>query len=185
MNQNDPKQRPLRSQSRPTRRFSRTEPSARFARATPHLQQAREQASSRCEAFETFAQSVSCLLGDSDPTSNDREALVSLVRQSFPEFTRAKQSLTAAQERQMAQVQRLGPELLTNASFLTEPNPEVSKQNEIIDESARIMWELSRIDEQIEALQERINLLQHQIITWVKWDEPNNARAVRWALERA
>ena len=64
-------------------------------------------------------------------------------------------------------------------------DPDASKQNEIIDESARIMWELSRIDEQIEALQERINLLQHQIITWVKWDEPNNARLVRWALERA
>lgn len=183
MSQNDPKQRPLRSQARPTHHFSRTERRTRFTRATENLQQAREQASSRCEAFETFAQSVSCLLGDSDPTTTDREALVSLVRQSFPEFTRAKQSLTAAQERQMSQVQRLGPELLTNASFLTDPD--ASKQNEIIDESARIMWELSRIDEQIEALQERINLLQHQIITWVKWDEPNNARLVRWALERA
>ena len=47
------------------------------------------------------------------------------------------------------------------------------------------MWELAKIDEQIEDLMKAINLLKRQILTWVKWDDPANARAVNWALENA
>ena len=187
MSQNDRNEQPLRSQSRPSnpsRHLGRSRNGARPARArSPH--QAREQVGSRRQAFESFARSVSCLLNPGDPSATDRQALVTLVRRSFPDYLRAKASLTAAQERQQKQVGRLGPHLLTNASCLAEPNPEESGKNKAIDESARILWELARIDEQIETLAQRINLLQHQIITWVKWDEPANTRAVRWALENA
>lgn len=179
-------QRPRGSQSRPkgpTRRLNRPRSGPRWS--APSQDPAVERASNRRRTFETFAQSVSCLLSDDEPSQTDRQALVSLVRQSFPEYTRAKQSLTAAQERQKVQVEQLGPHLLTNASFLTEPDPDESEQSGIIDESARILWELGRIDEQIEALQQRINLLQHQIMTWIEWEEPSSTRVVRWALENA
>ncbi len=187
MNHNDRNERPLRSQSRPsapTRRTNRARHGIRHARAKSP-DPVCGQDGSRRQVFETFARSVSCLLNPGAPSAGDRQALVSLVRRSFPDYLRAKASLTAARERQEEQVGRLGPHLLTNASFLTEPDPRESARNEAIDESARILWELARIDEQIETLAQRINLLQHQIITWIKWDEPGNARAVRWALQNA
>jgi len=183
-------QRPLSGEIRSAHRFSRpTNPALdrpRVERANATSERYPEAACQRKEVFETFVQSVSCLLSNDDPTPIERQALVSLVRQSFPEYTRAKSSLGEAQERQQRQVKRLGPQLLSNASMIGDPEDGGSEdQAEVIDDSARIMYELSRIDEQIEALQKRINLLQHQILTWVQWDRPSNARVVRWALERA
>jgi|GEM_PF-2320328 len=145
-------------------------------------QPAPAEATNRLKNFETFAQSVRCLLTSPKPNANERQALLSLVRESFPEYLEAKRSLTNTRNEQTKQVRELGPLLLDQASKVTEAdNPEPDH----IDESARIMWELAKIDEQIEALMKTINLLKRQILTWVKWDDPANARAVNWALENA
>jgi hypothetical protein len=143
-------------------------------------QPAPAEATNRLKNFENFAQSVSCLLTSPKPNATEREALLSLVRQSFPEFLEAKKSLSRTQSEQTKQVQELGPLLLDKASKAVE-----SDEPEHIDETARIMWELAKIDEQIEDLMKAINLLKRQILTWVKWDDPANARAVNWALENA
>lgn len=145
-------------------------------------QPAPAEATNRLKNFENFAQSVSCLLTSPKPNASERQALISLVRESFPEYLEAKQTLTRTQDRQTEQVQELGPLLLNNASETTKTDP---PEGELLDESARIMWELSQIDEKIEALMGQINLLKRQILTWVKWDDPANARAVNWALENA
>ena len=131
--------------------------------------------------FENFAQSVSCLLTSPKPNASEREALISLVRESFPDYLAAKRTLSETQDEQTKKVQELGPLLLDKASRATEDdtNPED------LDESALIMWKLAQIDEQIEALMKQINLLKRQILTWVKWEDPSAARAVNWALEHA
>ena len=145
-------------------------------------QPAPAEATNRLKNFENFAQSVSCLLTSPRPNASERRALISLVRESFPEYLAAKETLSRTQNRQTEQVQELGPLLLNNASETAKSD---SPEGELLDESARIMWKLSKIDEQIEALMGQINLLKRQILTWVKWDDPANARAVNWALENA
>ena len=143
-------------------------------------QPAPAEATNRLKNFENFAQSVSCLLTSPKPNASEREALISLVRQSFPEYLEAKRTLTKTQDLQSEQVRELGPLFLDKASKAVE-----SDEPEHIDETARIMWELAKIDEQIEDLMKQINLLKRQILTWVKWADPANARAVNWALENA
>lgn len=143
-------------------------------------QPAPAEATNRLKNFENFAQSVSCLLTSPKPNQSERDALVSLVRQSFPEFLEAKKTLSRTQDLQSEQVRELGPLFLDQASKAVE-----SEEPEHVDETARIMWELAKIDEQIEDLMKQINLLKRQILTWVKWDDPANARAVNWALENA
>ena len=145
-------------------------------------QPAPAEATNRLKNFENFAQSVSCLLTSPKPNASERKALLSLVRESFPEYLAAKQTLSQTQTRQTEQVQELGPLLLDKASKVTESE---EAEPDHIDETARIMWELAKIDEQIESLMKTINLLKRQILTWVKWDDPANARAVNWALENA
>lgn len=145
------------------------------------------EATNRLRNFENFAQSVSCLLTSSKPNAIERKALVTLVRQSFPEYLQIKKTLSEVQNRQTEQVQELGPLLLDKGSKATETNSSASEpeKNKLLDESARIMWKLSKIDAQIETLMGQINLLKRQILTWIKWDDPANARAVDWALEHA
>jgi hypothetical protein len=145
-------------------------------------QPAPSEATNRLKNFENFAHSVSCLLTSPKPNASERQALISLVRESFPEYMEAKRTLSQTQELQSQQVQELGPILLDQASKVTETE---EPEPDHVDESARIMWELAKIDEQIEALMKQINLLKRQILTWVKWDDPANARAVDWALEQA
>lgn len=185
MKNSDIPQRRSGESSRTTGRYSRPTQSERRRRTRRRPAACPED---RQEEFLRFARSVSCLLADKkDPSPSDQDALIDLVRRSFPEYLAAKRSLTDAQRHQRRQVRDLGPRLLGNAGFIAgaaESPGADAVTNGAIDEAARIMWEMAQIDEQIEALSRKINFLQGQIITWIRRETPASARAVRRALAR-